>query len=103
MLSHLCSDTSGQYCAEDPDGAGPITGQDVLAENVRQLCIHEVSKVPRKSVNSEKAGLENGVMFAEHFWGYVEQFLDNCPLNGRDAANQFGLECSVKLMKMVGI
>lgn len=102
-LSHLCSDASGQYCAEDPDGSGPITGQDVLAENVRQLCIHEVSKVPRESVYSVKAGLTGGVMFAEKFWAYMDHFLDNCPLNGHGSQNTFGLECSVKLMKLVDI
>jgi len=103
LHNQLCSDSSGQYCAEDPDGAGPITGRDVLEENVRQLCIHQVSKVPRKSVNSQKAGMEEGVMFAGHFWDYVEQFLDNCPLNGGDPVNRFGRQCSDKLMKMVGV
>jgi len=101
--SKLCSDTSGQYCAEDPDGAGRITGQDVLAEDVRQLCIHEVSKVPRESIYSLKAGIEGGVMFADKYWSYIEQFLDNCPLEGESPLNRFGLECSEKLMKLVDI
>merc|ERR1719204_713441 len=47
--SGLCSDSNGRYCAEDPDGPGPVTGKDVLEEDVRQLCIHELYKKARSS------------------------------------------------------
>jgi len=67
------------------------------------LCIHEVTKVPRVTEGSKKAGLVAGVWFAEKFWEYIEQLVDNCPLDGPDPMNRFGSACSTKLMKLVGI
>merc|ERR1712137_1249913 len=94
----LCTDVHAQYCAEDPDGPGPITGAMVLAEDVRQLCIHELTKVARTE-NPKRAIVE----YAEKFWDYVERLAEYCPLQSTDPAYQFGSECSHTLMKHVGI
>merc|ERR1719456_834364 len=54
----LCLDYTAQYCAEDPDGSGPVTGKEVLEEDVRQLCIHDLYKVvvpPNSEVASHAA------------------------------------------------
>jgi len=95
MFNHLCLDSSSELCAEDPDGNGPLTGADVLAENVRQLCIHHVHKAPDQHYGE--------VHFAEKFWAYIERFIDACPLDGSSPQRRFGIECSANLMKQVGI
>jgi len=102
IYNDVCSDDSGQFCAEDPDGAGPITGKEVLAENVRQLCIHMVHKVQRSSELSLRAGMA-GVEYAAKYWDYIEKLLDDCPLDASNPQDRFGLECSTKLMRKVGI
>merc|ERR1712232_1357280 len=96
----LCSDTTGNFCAEDPDTAGDITGKDVLEEDVRQLCIHELTK---KSRSMESSSAAPAVEYAEEYWNYVEQFESACPLDGDGAHARFGTECSEKLMKKVGL
>merc|ERR1719456_683978 len=100
--SGLCSDSSAKYCATDPDGAGPVSGKDVLEEDVRQLCIHEITKVPR----SRKRGLSTEapvVFYAEKWWNYVEKLPQRCPIDADNDAKRFGKECSEKLMEEVGI
>jgi len=100
--SNLCLDDSGEYCAEDPDGAGPVTGKMVLLEDVRQHCIHKTNKVKRVSEYSEKAGMKEGIDYNEKYWKYVEKFLDTCPLDG-SGDKGFGEACSVKLMHELNI
>merc|ERR550532_795580 len=95
--SNLCSDASGKFCAEDPDGPGPITGREVLAEDVRQLCIHEIykkvqprddpasSKLPANIASMKANVLEataraaGWVEYAAEYWSYVELFAERCP------------------------
>lgn len=103
MFNHLCMDDESKLCAEDPDGAGPITGVDVLQESVRQLCIHEVHKVYHETTFSYKDMLPWGVSFSAKFWDYVEKFAETCPLDGKSADSRFGTQCSVKLMNQVGV
>jgi hypothetical protein len=100
MMRHLCLDEQGEICAEDPDGSGPVSGADVLAENARQLCIHDVHKMPQDSLRMDASG---GVHYAEKFWDYVERFNDQCPLDGGSADTRFGIQCSVNLMNQVGV
>ena len=45
-LNNLCSDETGRFCAPIESGDHSVTGQDVLAEDLRQLCVWHVSKVP---------------------------------------------------------
>lgn len=124
VYQELCSDTTGQYCAEDPDASGEITGRDVLDENVRQLCIHDLTKVPTESrqqaadaaVKAAEEASKNGnmrgsqepekqaaVLFAEPYWNYVEKMPDRCPVDGTSEDKKFGYTCSKKLMEEIGI
>jgi len=98
----LCSDTSGSYCAEDPDGNGAVTGKDALEEDVRQLCIHELTKVPRNSLESLEAGRPI-VEYAEKYWSYVERLIDECPIDAKSDEGRFGTVCAERLMKAVGL
>ena len=79
----------GKLCAEDPDGSGPITGVTVLQEDMRQLCIHDLSR----ETNMERGGLA----FSSDYWNYVERFMEECPLQGQEP-RMFGEECSLALM-----
>merc|ERR1719433_420286 len=103
-ISDLCIDKAAQLCAEDPDGAGPITGGMVLEEDVRQLCIHQLTKVKRGDLNYREGDqVAAGVVeYAEKFWNYVERFPAACPLDG-DEGRRFGRECSEDLMLKLGI
>lgn len=33
--------SNGKYCAPDPDEGGPLTGADVVKEDIRQLCVYK--------------------------------------------------------------
>jgi len=124
VYQELCSDTTGKYCAEDPDASGDITGRNVLDENVRQLCIHELTKVSTKSRQeaadaaveaaeesskqgnmrgSQKPAATSAVLFAEPYWNYLEKFPDLCPVDGTGDDTRFGYTCSKKVMEELGI
>lgn len=102
VFAGLCSDDTGRYCAEDPDGAGDVTGKDVLEEDVRQLCIHENTKVARTNME-DISNAAHAVEYAAKYWDYIERYLDSCPLDATNPNDRFGLECSTKVMKQVGI
>lgn len=87
----LCSDNTSHYCAEDPDASGPLNGNDVLLEDVRQLCIHDL-------VASSGAG-----NFSEKFWEYVERLPKTCPIDGPARGSRFGTVCSERLQKNLHI
>lgn len=55
--SELCTSADAKYCTEDPDGAGPVTGKMVLFEDVRQLCIHGLPKIPHEDAKRLDAQL----------------------------------------------
>ncbi|CAE7321187.1 BP80 [Symbiodinium microadriaticum] len=99
VYSGVCLD-EGKYCANDPDGAGDVTGKDVLLEDVRQLCIHETTKVTRASMEVMQ-GLKI-VEYAEKYWDYMEKYPLKCPVDG-SGSNKFGEECSIQVMKEVNI
>eukprot|EP00932_Pfiesteria_piscicida_P000233 SRR837773.10225.p2 GENE.SRR837773.10225~~SRR837773.10225.p2 ORF type:complete len:407 (-),score=159.26 SRR837773.10225:4-1188(-) len=99
----LCTDMQAQYCAEDPDGSGPVSGSMVLDEDIRQLCIHERYKVVRDPVTPGMS--THKVEYAKEYWTYVSRYLDQneCPLDGTEPEHRFGKECSERLMRQIGI
>jgi len=96
--TNLCSDMSGKFCAEDPDGNGPITGKMVLEEDVRQLCIHDKYK---RTMGTAEEGGSTVVEYAAEYWDFIERYIERCPLAG--GLYKFGEECSKQLMSEVGI
>jgi hypothetical protein len=102
IYNDICSDSSGEYCTEDPDGSGVVTGKDVLEEDVRQLCIHELTKVPRTSLDDLRAG-KAMVEYAQKYWDYVKLFADNCPVNGATPETRFGTPCAELMMPRAGL
>jgi len=97
LYNDLCLDDSGKLCTEDPDDSGPVTGKDVLEEDARQLCIHELTKI-----QSAGPGLLTDE-YAEKFWNYLELLPERCPLSGESDDSRFGAVCSKKLMGEVGL
>ncbi|CAE7880296.1 BP80 [Symbiodinium sp. KB8] len=99
----LCSDSTGKYCADDPDGGGEITGKQVLHEAVRQLCIHEITVVPTGERIAQKWHMRQA-KFSTEWWDYVSKYLDECPATGSDdPLHTFGEKCSERLMHQVGL
>merc|ERR1719461_2809493 len=94
--TNLCSDSTGKFCAEDPDGNGPITGRMVLQEDVRQLCIHDKYKRTMGTTPTTEGGASPVIEYAAEYWDYIERYIERCPLAG--AGDRFGEECSKKLM-----
>jgi len=67
---------NGLYCAEDPehDFESGLDGNDIVLENLRQLCIWEVTK---------------GLGSEHKWWDYVSLFDEKCEHN-----SDFGAPCS---------
>lgn len=102
----LCTNSSGIFCTDDPDGPGGVTGRMVLEEDVRQLCIHSLTKVSRMHVDGSIEVDRNKQEYAEKYWNYVERFLTECPPHADesvDATRRFGLDCSERLAREVGV
>lgn len=103
-FNSLCTDQSAQYCAEDPDVSGPITGKMVIDEDVRQLCIHEKTKIARTDLDAVRTN-KPPVEYAEKYWDYVEKLAEACPMETTSTRpdDRFGTECSEKLMSKLRI
>lgn len=74
----------GRYCAPDPDGNnGPLTGRDVVEEDLRQICVFEMVK--------------NEKMVYESYFKYLKEFGSEC------RGEKFNKKCSENAMKTAGI
>mmetsp|Transcript_11776 Transcript_11776/g.22532 ORF Transcript_11776/g.22532 Transcript_11776/m.22532 type:complete len:492 (-) Transcript_11776:10-1485(-) len=93
---HLCMDGGTEFCAPDPDGAGPITGEDVAYEDLRQLCIWRLTA--RADVDSA-----NSAGYSQYFWDYVVSFGKKCPSRGGKGDAILGETCSNRIMAEVGL
>merc|ERR1719456_2210119 len=85
-----CWDENADYCTEDPDGPGPVTGRDVLEESVRQLCILEKTRQSDPNGKSE-------ALYSVLYWKYLAKFQADCPVKGPvpdDTARRFGKVCA---------
>jgi len=99
---NLCTTYSGRvrYCAPDPDGEGPITGAEVAEEDVRQLCIWNITV--RSSSSLRAIGETQGATYSKAFWDYVTAFREDCLLS--TGSNHFGEKCSYRIMsKLAGL
>jgi len=93
---HLCMDGGTEFCAPDPDGTGPVTGEDVANEDLRQLCIWNLTA--RMDVDSAKSAA-----YSQYFWDYVVSFFEKCPSRGGDGDAVLGETCSSRVMAEVGL
>ena len=87
-----------RFCAEDPDGGGPVTGKDIAIESARQLCIWEETAVkdPAHPQSGERRR-------SWKWWEYVTKVTTFCPIHTDDVEKRFGSEaCSTALMQQEG-
>jgi hypothetical protein len=101
-LNNLCSDSTGRFCAPQPEGSTSVTGSQVLAEDVRQICIWESTKVtdPHPPPGQEFVG----GTFSPGYWSYIRDYYEYCPIDdevGSNTPKTFGNECSQRVMKGV--
>lgn len=78
------------YCAPDPDGPGPVTGADVVREDVRQLCIWETTA---------ESG-PGGARYSQPYWDYVVAFFRQCRLEGSGSSG-FSQACAEKVISRI--
>ena len=96
LLSHACThhiagDTctyGGLYCAisSDPGLSHTVKGKDIVTENLRQLCIFNMTA----GVNRDKA--------TSMWWDYIHDFSINC----NSGNPKFSVTCSEKQMTNAG-
>jgi len=94
----LCMDGGTEFCAPDPDGTGPVTGEDVANEDLRQLCIWSLTARMTPGSDSEKAAT-----YSQQFWDYVVRFADECPGRGGSGDSILGESCSRRVMAKIGV
>jgi len=93
---HLCMDGGTEFCAPDPDGTGPVTGEDVANEDLCQLCIWSLTA--RMAPGSDKSAT-----YSQQFWDYVVRFADECPSRSGSGDAILGEACSRRVMATVGV
>jgi len=112
-----CWDGDVRYCEADPDGAGPITGREVLGEGLRQQCIWDtalaVDAVTKKPDGTDRSPRP----YSPDFYRYVEKAHTECPFvcdnSGAAAVDQrtwctspdhrLGERCSQRVMRLLNI
>jgi len=98
-FENMCTSSDGRFCADDPDGGGPVTGKDVAIESARQLCIWDQTAVP--DPEHPEAGDRRR---SWKYWEYVTSYMSSCALDAPEAEKRFGSEtCSNALMEEKGI
>lgn len=69
-------------------GVSPVLGREVMAENLRQLCLH------RNAAESGQSWL---------WWEYARRYAEECPASATGSSQRaFGYDCSVRIMDEMG-
>eukprot|EP00929_Paragymnodinium_shiwhaense_P102246 TRINITY_DN65436_c0_g1_i1.p1 TRINITY_DN65436_c0_g1~~TRINITY_DN65436_c0_g1_i1.p1 ORF type:complete len:494 (+),score=102.02 TRINITY_DN65436_c0_g1_i1:89-1570(+) len=98
----MCHGADSKYCAPDPDGEGPVTGAEVVEEDVRQLCLWNLTARMASGLDPS----ENGVTYSDGFWDYVTLLSERCPVavsSSTSKSKRFGTTCSYLVMKHLGV
>eukprot|EP00357_Protocruzia_adherens_P006268 CAMPEP_0115010916 /NCGR_PEP_ID=MMETSP0216-20121206/23637_1 /TAXON_ID=223996 /ORGANISM="Protocruzia adherens, Strain Boccale" /LENGTH=484 /DNA_ID=CAMNT_0002379295 /DNA_START=60 /DNA_END=1514 /DNA_ORIENTATION=- len=75
----------GKYCFYDAASSFDIKGKEIMAENLRQICLYDYAHDNKK---------ENEDDDPDVFWDYLEAFHKECL-----SAKEFGQQCSERIMK----
>ncbi|CAJ1374764.1 unnamed protein product [Effrenium voratum] len=84
---------SERFCAKSPED-GEVSGEEVVNEDVRQLCIWNTTSRRER---------EDGASYSSLYWQYVADFNQRCGMQARDVARRFGEKCSLAVMGDLGI
>ena len=88
----LCvPESHSRFCAPDLDGDGPITGAAVALEDLRQLCLWNVTA-------RREQGASKGALYPQDFWEHASTFADNCL--ARSAVDE---ERSLGIVRCLGV
>eukprot|EP00397_Hematodinium_sp_SG-2012_P008841 GEMP01008910.1.p1 GENE.GEMP01008910.1~~GEMP01008910.1.p1 ORF type:complete len:527 (+),score=77.44 GEMP01008910.1:84-1664(+) len=104
-----CAYGATRFCAPDPDMGGPIKGKDVVAEDLRQLCLWEATAEgdptsTKVTIHEKNKPSEKEVRHSKIYWAYVSIIHDRCRLDAKDPSKLFGNKgCSEAVMVEVGV
>ncbi|KYK71799.1 PA domain protein [Toxoplasma gondii TgCatPRC2] len=92
----MCTDSTADFCAFDPDFGGKTTGKMVLQESVRQMCLWDTTK----KLHSDNP---HSGFYSPEWWSYIEAVPSVCPHEDTDDEHRFGESCSYKLMELLQV
>nr|CCA30104.1 unnamed protein product [Neospora caninum Liverpool]CEL71350.1 TPA: unnamed protein product [Neospora caninum Liverpool] len=92
----MCTDSTADFCAFDPDFGGKTTGKMVLQESVRQMCLWDTTK----KLHSDNP---HSGFYSPQWWSYIEAVPTVCPHEDTDDEHRFGESCSYKLMELLQV
>eukprot|EP00921_Rhytidocystis_pertsovi_P005812 GHVQ01009956.1.p1 GENE.GHVQ01009956.1~~GHVQ01009956.1.p1 ORF type:complete len:763 (-),score=166.93 GHVQ01009956.1:501-2603(-) len=106
IADDMCWDGEGKFCAETPaqlvapvaqvaseDTLKPITGRDVVEEDLRQLCLFKTTARPVEGISESS--------YSREFWEYIKKWLNGCSLRGLTRETRFGVRCSDRIMQEI--
>jgi hypothetical protein len=67
----------GRYCAPDPDQSGPLTGRDIVLEDLRQLCVYQLTEIDKNY---------------KTWFNYIRHFNDTCAAGITTACSEEALD-----------
>ena len=73
--------SGGRYCAPDPDEEGPLTGTDILSEDLRQACMWKTNPLI--------------------WWSYTALYPNNCLRADESGSDKNSEECSNNQLNFV--
>lgn len=84
-----CTD-GGQYCAPDPDKSlfRGVSGRDVVEENLREMCIWQISQEDKDQ---------------SIWWKYVSMFATDCHPGAVAQPESFNAKCSERVQVKIGV
>jgi hypothetical protein len=87
---------AGKYCATDPDGDGPITGVDVIMEDVHQYCIWQTGRMqpPAGIMDNLPSVIKVPATFSPSYWNYILKFHESCKTTGSTPETRYGPICA---------
>eukprot|EP00922_Rhytidocystis_sp_ex-Travisia-forbesii_P028170 GHVS01041344.1.p1 GENE.GHVS01041344.1~~GHVS01041344.1.p1 ORF type:complete len:713 (-),score=151.43 GHVS01041344.1:392-2530(-) len=109
IAGDFCLDPEGTLCAETPASSlettssastdnhvvAPITGRDVVEEDMRQLCLFNTTLLDSPNIP--------GSNWSPSFWDYIVRWDDTCKFYSKKAETRYGTICSETVMRELGL
>lgn len=100
LVEERCFDGDPTLCTQLADVSTTTTAEDILEENVREMCLLKMTSVPIPLLNNPA----RKVLYSDVWWQYVKEISEFCPLKPEQqkGENRFGPNCSLNLMVKLG-